>query len=44
LARKSNLPDTTLIEIETNIITKLSVQTVMKTAKDFGIIVDDLKD
>lgn len=42
LARKSNLPYTTLTKIETNVITKPSIQTVMKVAKGLGISVDDL--
>ena len=42
LARKSDLPYTTLTKIETNVITKPSIQTVMKIAKGFGIGVDDL--
>jgi len=42
LARKANLPYTTLTKIETNVITKPSIQTVMKIAKGLGIGVDDL--
>jgi len=42
LARKSDLPYTTLTKIETNVITKPSIQTVMKIAKGLGIGVDDL--
>ena len=42
LARKSNLPYTTLTKIETNVITKPSIQTVMKIAKGLGISLDDL--
>lgn len=42
LARKSDLPYTTLTKIETNVITKPSIQTVMKIAKGLGISVDDL--
>ena len=42
LARKSNLPYTTLTKIETNVITKPSIQTVVKIAKGLGIGVDDL--
>jgi transcriptional regulator with XRE-family HTH domain len=42
LARKSNLPYTTLTKIETNVITKPSIQTVIKIAKGLGITLDDL--
>jgi len=42
LARKSDLPYTTLTKIETNVITKPSIQTVMKIAKGLGISVDEL--
>ena len=42
LARKSDLPYTTLTKIETNVITKPSIQTVMKIAKGLDITVDDL--
>mgnify|MGYP001596870867 CR=1 FL=1 len=42
LARKSNLPYTTLTKIETNVITKPSIQTVMKIAKGLGIGIDEL--
>ena len=42
LARKSDLPYTTLTKIETNVITKPSIKTVMKIAKGLGIGVDDL--
>ena len=42
LARKSDLPYTTLTKIETNVITKPSIQTVMKIANGLGIGVDDL--
>lgn len=42
LARKSDLPYTTLTKIETNVITKPSIQTVMKIAKGLNITVDDL--
>jgi len=42
LARKSDLPYTTLTKIETNVITKPSIQTVMKITKGLGISVDDL--
>ena len=42
LARKANLPYTTLTKIETNVITKPSIQTVVKIAKGLGISLDDL--
>ncbi len=42
LARKADLPYTTLTKIETNVITKPSIQTVMKIARGLGIGVDNL--
>jgi len=42
LARKSDLPYTTLTKIESNVITKPSIQTVMKIAKGLNITIDDL--
>ena len=42
LARKSDLPYTTLTKIETNVITKPSIQTVLKIAKGLGISIDEL--
>lgn len=42
LARKSDLPYTTLTKIETNVITRPTIQTVMKIAKGLGISIDDL--
>ena len=42
LARKSDLPYTTLTKIESNVITKPTIQTVMKIANGLGITVDDL--
>jgi len=42
LARKADLPYTTLTKIETNVITKPSIQTVMKIAKGLGVSLDDL--
>lgn len=42
LARKSDLPYTTLTKIETNVITKPTIQTVMKISKGLGISIDDL--
>ena len=42
LARKANLPYTTLTKIETNVITKPTIQTVVKIAKGLGVSLDDL--
>ena len=42
LARKSDLPYTTLTKIETNVITKPSIQTVVKIAKGLSVSVDEL--
>jgi len=42
LARKSNLSYTMLTKIETNVITKPSIQTVMKITKGLGISLDEL--
>ena len=42
LARKADLPYTTLTKIESNVITKPSIQTVVKIAKGLGIKIDDL--
>jgi len=42
LARKSDLPYTTLTKIETNVITKPTIQTVMKITKGLDITVDEL--
>lgn len=42
LARKSDLPYTTLTKIETNVITKPSIQTVIKIASGLGITLDQL--
>ena len=42
LARKSDLPYTTLTKIETNVITKPSIQTVIKIANGLGITIDNL--
>ena len=42
LARKSDLPYTTLTKIETNVITKPSIQTVAKIAKGLNIAIDKL--
>ena len=42
LARKANLPYTTLTKIETNVITKPSIQTVMKIANGLEVSIDEL--
>jgi transcriptional regulator with XRE-family HTH domain len=42
LARKCGIPYTTLTKIESNVITKPSIQTVTKIAAGFGISIDDL--
>ena len=42
LARKSDLPYTTLTKIESNVITKPSIQTVAKIAKGLGISIGEL--
>lgn len=42
LARKCDIPYTTLTKIESNVITRPSIQTVMKIAEGLGINVDDL--
>ena len=42
LARKSDLPYTTLTKIETNVITNPSIQTVVKIANGLGITIDNL--
>ena len=42
LARKSDLPYTTLTKIETNVITKPSIHTVVKVANGLRISIDDL--
>ncbi len=42
LARKCDMPYTTLTKIESNAITKPSIQTVIKIAKGLGISIDDL--
>lgn len=41
LARKSDLPYTTLTKIETNVITKPIIQTVMKITKGLGISLEE---
>ena len=42
LAGKCDIPYTTLTKIESNVITKPSIQTVMKIATGLGVSVDDL--
>jgi len=42
LARKSDLPYTTLTKIENSVITKPSIQTVVKIANGLGITIDNL--
>ena len=42
LARKAELPYTTLTKIESNVITKPTIQTVVKIAKGLGITIDNL--
>ena len=42
LARKCDIPYTTLTKIESNVITKPSIQTVAKIAKGLGVSIDDL--
>lgn len=42
LARKCVIPYTTLTKIESNVITKPSIQTVMKIATGLGVSIDVL--
>ncbi len=42
LAQKAELPYTTLTKIESNVITKPTIQTVVKIAKGLGVSIDDL--
>ncbi|MCJ7789913.1 MAG: helix-turn-helix domain-containing protein [Candidatus Atribacteria bacterium] len=42
LARKSDLPYTTLTKIESSVITKPSIQTVVKIVNGLGITIDNL--
>ncbi len=42
LARKCDVPYTTLTKIESNVITKPTIQTVEKIAKGFGTTIDEL--
>ncbi len=42
LARKADIPYTTLTKIESNVIKKPTIQTVAKIAKGLGVSIDDL--
>ena len=42
LARKCDIPYTTLTKIESNVITKPTIQTVVKIANGLGITIDGL--
>jgi transcriptional regulator with XRE-family HTH domain len=42
LARKADIPYTTLTKIESNVITKPSIQTAAKIAKGLNITLDEL--
>ena len=42
LARQCDIPYTTLTKLESNVITKPSIQTVGKIAKGLGITIDEL--
>lgn len=42
LARKSEVPYTTLTKIESNVINKPTIQTVAKIAKGLNVKIDDL--
>ena len=42
LARKADLPYTTLTKIESNVITKPSIQTVVKIVKGLGVSIEEL--
>ena len=42
LAKKADLPYTTLTKIESNVITKPSIQTVTKIAIGLGVSIDEL--
>ena len=41
-ARKADIPYTTLTKIESNVITKPTIQTVAKIANGLGITIDNL--
>jgi len=42
LAKKAEIPYTTLTKIESNVITRPTIQTVEKIAKGLGITIDEL--
>lgn len=42
LVRKSGVKHTTLTKIESNVVTKPTVQTVAKIAKALGVTIEDL--
>ena len=42
LAKKADIPYTTLTKLESNVITKPSIQTVEKIAKGLRITIDEL--
>ena len=42
LSKKANIPYTTLTKIESNVITKPSIQTVEKIASGLDITIDEL--
>ncbi len=42
LAKKADIPYTTLTKLESNVITKPSIQSVEKIAKGLGITIDEL--
>ena len=42
LARQCDIPYTTLTKLESNVITKPTIQTVEKIAKGFGVTIDEL--
>lgn len=42
LAKKANIPYTTLTKIESNVITRPTIQTVVKIAKGLEVSIDNL--
>ena len=42
LAKKADIPYTTLTKLESNVMTKPSIQTVEKITKGLGITIDEL--
>lgn len=42
LAKKADIPYTTLTKLESNVITKPSIQSVEKIAKGLGVTIDEL--